>query len=118
MAKEGIAVSGPGLYFPDPTEGITRSEDLPAAKVVQRSRNFPRLPCPLSGKSSFRNRRCKRLLHDVGDLVAGRPRNIELAYSQHRCTKCNKFFDADTSDYAASKDRQGLPLFKLKVVRR
>jgi hypothetical protein len=37
------------------------------------------------------------VLHDVGDLVVGKPRDIELLYSQHRCTKCNKFFDADTS---------------------
>jgi hypothetical protein len=39
----------------------------------------------------------------VGDLVAGRPRDIELIYSQHRCTKCNQFFNADTSEYAAPK---------------
>jgi hypothetical protein len=44
-------------------------------------------------------------LHDVGDLVSGRPRDIELVYSQHRCTRCNKFFDADTSDYAVPKSR-------------
>lgn len=105
MAKEGIAVSGPGRYVPDPSEGITRPELLPKAKIVQRSRNYPRLPCPQCRKSSFRNRTCTRVLHDLGDLVAGRPRDIELVYSQHRCTKCNRFFNADTSEYAAAKSR-------------
>jgi hypothetical protein len=45
------------------------------------------------------------LLHDVGDLVHGRPRDIELIYSQHLCTKCRKYFDADTSEYALLKSR-------------
>jgi transposase-like protein len=103
LAKEGIAVFGPGQYLPDPTEGITRPEDLPQAKIVRRSRNYPHLPCPQCGKSSFRNRTRSRVLHDVGDLVVGRPRDIELVYSQHRCTKCNRFFNADTSEYALPK---------------
>jgi hypothetical protein len=93
-------VSGPVQYFPDATEGITRPEALPAAKVVRRSRNYPHLPCPRCGKSCFRNRTRTRLLHDVGDLVHGRPRDIELTYSQHLCTKCRKYFDADTAEYA------------------
>jgi len=42
-------------------------------------------------------------LHDVGDLVAGRPCDIHLVYSQHRCTRCRKHFNADMSDYAAPK---------------
>ena len=45
------------------------------------------------------------MLHDVGDLIAGKPRDIELVYSQHRCTRCNCFFNADTSDYALPKSR-------------
>jgi hypothetical protein len=44
-----------------------------------------------------------RVLHDVGDLVSGRPREIHLEYSQHYCPKCHKFFNADTSDYALHK---------------
>jgi hypothetical protein len=43
------------------------------------------------------------VLHDVGDLVGGRPRDIHLEYSQHRCTKCRKSFNADMSDYAWPK---------------
>ena len=97
MAKEGVAVSGPGQYVPDPA-GITDPKDLPPAKIVRRSRNFKHLPCPRCGKSCFRNRTCTRVLHDVGDLVTGKPRDIALVYSQHRCTRCQTFFDADTSE--------------------
>jgi hypothetical protein len=96
-------VFGPGQYFPDPTEGITRPEDLPKAKIVRRRRNDARLPCPRCRKSCFRNRTRTRFVHDVGDLVHGRPCDIELLYSQHLCTKCRKYFDADTSDYALPK---------------
>jgi hypothetical protein len=100
---EGFAVSGPGQYLPDATEGITRPHDLPKAKTVRRSRNYSHLPCPCCGKSCFRNRCRTRVLHDLGDLVTGRPRDIELVYSQHQCTKCNRFFNADTSEYALPK---------------
>jgi len=93
-------VSGPGQYLSDPTEGITRPEDLPEARVVQRSRNFKHRPCPRCGKSCYRHAWFTRVLHDVGDLVSGRPRDIHLVYSQHCCTRCRKFFNADASDYA------------------
>ena len=33
-------MDGPGEYLPDVTEGITRVEDLPKAKVARRSRNY------------------------------------------------------------------------------
>ena len=76
-------MSGPGRYVPDATEGITRPEDLPEAKVIHRSRNFSHRPCPICGKSCFRNRTGERILHDVGDLVAGRPRAV--ARASHPC---------------------------------
>jgi hypothetical protein len=96
-------VSGPGQYLSDPSEGITRPEDLPEAKIVRRSRNFRHRPCPLCDKSCFRQTVFTRVLHDTGDLVSGRPRDIHLVYSQHRCTRCRKFFNADTSNYALPK---------------
>jgi hypothetical protein len=46
-----------------------------------------------------------RVLHDVGDLVAGRPRDIHLVYSRHRCTRCKSFFSTDTSEYALPKSQ-------------
>ena len=59
---------GPGAYCPDPTEGITRPEDLPKPHLVQQSRNFKHRSCPRCGKSSYRDRVFTRTLHDVGDL--------------------------------------------------
>lgn len=96
-------MSGPGQYLPDPTEGITHSPDLPEAKIVQRSRNFKQRPCPRCDQPSFRHAVFTRVLHDVGDLISGRPREIHLTYSQHRCLQCVKFFTVDTSDYALPK---------------
>ena len=91
---------GPGEYLPDATEGITRVEDLPKPKIIKRSRNYRRQPCPQCGHSSYRHRRARRVLHDLGDLVSGRPHNIHLAHSVHHCTKCDIYFNADMSDVA------------------
>ena len=96
-------MSGPGQYLSDPTEGITRPEELPPARIIRRSRNFKHRNCPYCGKRCYRHATFTRVLHDVGDLVGGRPRDIQLEYSQHRCTKCGKSFNADMSDYAVPK---------------
>ena len=92
---------GPGEYLPDPTEGITRIEDLPQPKIRKRSRNFRRRPCPCCGHSAYRDRKVTRTLHDLGDLTSGRPCDIVLSYSQHYCSKCHKYFNADMTDTAA-----------------
>lgn len=91
---------GPGEYLPDPTEGITRVEDLPKPKLVRIDRNFQRQACPRCGYSAYRDRVYTRRLHDVGDLDAGRPRELAITYSQHCCSRCHKYFNADTSDLA------------------
>ncbi|MBY0232529.1 MAG: hypothetical protein K2W96_24890 [Gemmataceae bacterium] len=91
---------GPGEYVPDPTEGITRVEDLPAPLIRQRSRNYRRRPCPLCGHSCYRNGVATRTLHDVGCLVADRPRLLAVRYSRHFCTSCRRSFGADLSDLA------------------
>lgn len=94
---------GPGEYRADRTEGITRVEDLPQAKLVKRSRNFSRRPCPECGRRCYCNRTVERTLHDVGDLASERPRELHLTYSQHYCCKCHRYFNADTSDLAPPK---------------
>ena len=94
---------GPGAYLSDSTQGITNPDDLPAPKIVLRSRNFPTQPCPDCDHSSYRDRTRTRILHDLGDLVAGRPRDIQVTYSQHHCSHCNKYFNADMSEYALPK---------------
>ncbi len=84
-------------------EGITRPEDLPKAKLVKQSRNFPHRPCPRCAKSCYRDNTFTRTLHDVGDLVTGRPRDIELTSSQHYCCKCRKYFNVAVTDLAPAK---------------
>jgi len=64
-------MSGPGEYLPDPTEGITRPEDLPKPKVVLRSRNYKHYPCPDGHRPCWRNSVFTRVLHDAC-LSAGR----------------------------------------------
>ena len=90
----------PGEYLADVTEGITRVEDLPKAKVIIRSRNYRGCRCPCCGRRAYRLRRAERLLHDLGDLKSGRPHDIHLIYSQHHCSHCDHYFNADTSDLA------------------
>ena len=91
---------GPGEYRPDPTVGIQRPEDLPKTKVSVRSRIYRRRPCPHCGHSASRDRRCRRTLHDLGNTLTGRPRDIVVLYSQHYCTRCRKYFNANMSDWA------------------
>ena len=96
-------MAAPGKYVPDVTEGITRVEDLPPAKVVKRSRNYRRRPCLNCGRSAYRLRTVTRKLHDLGDPISGRPREIHLTYSQHCCLGCNTYFNADMDDVALPK---------------
>ncbi len=92
---------GPGEYLADVTEGITHGEDLPAAKIITRSRNSKRSPCPRCGQRAYRLRILARRLHDLGDLVSGRPHEIHLLSSQHHCSHCGLYFTADISDLAS-----------------
>ena len=93
----------PGEYIPDSTEGITRVEELPKPKTVRRSRNYRRRPCPRCGRRAYRLRRVVRMLHDLGDPRSGRPCDIHVTYSQHRCPQCNLYFNADMNDLALPK---------------
>src|SRR5512143_1013528 len=70
---EGIARPGPGEYLPDPTEGITRIEDLPKPKILRRSHVTGDSRAPRCGHSAYYNRQVHRLPHNLGDLVSGRP---------------------------------------------
>ncbi len=90
----------PGLYIPDPTEGITRVEDLPPPRLQRCSRNYRRRRCPGCGRPAYRYDRGRRTLHDVGDLRDGRPLDLQVVYSKHRCDRCRRRFAADLSDLA------------------
>jgi hypothetical protein len=91
---------GPGAYRPDPTEGITAIADLPPPEIVPYSRNDKRQPCPRCGHSAYRDKQFQRTLHDLGNLDLWCPRDLVVTYSQHYCTKCRKYFNADLSDLA------------------
>ncbi len=96
-------MAGPGRYVPDETEGIVRVEDLPEARVSERSRNYRHRTCPNCGRSAYRLRTVVRRLHDLGDLVSGKPRDIQITYSQHHCLGCDGYFSAEMEDLAPPK---------------
>ena len=50
--------------------------------------------------SAYRDKRIGRLLHDLGDPRTERPVDIYVTYSQHLCSRCKKYFNADMSDLA------------------
>jgi len=112
---EIIAMAKPGQYVPDATEGISRVEDLPKRKIVKRSRNYKRRPCPGCGRSAYRLRTVTRTLHDLGDAVSGRPRDLLVTYSQHRCTRCNVYFNASMDDLALPKCHYTLRVVAMAV---
>ena len=91
---------GPGVYRPDPTEGITAIADLPPPELVPYSRNDKRQPCPRCGHSAYRDKQSQRTLHDLGNLDVWCPCDLVVTYAQHYCTKCQKYFNADLSDLA------------------
>ena len=51
-------------------------------------------------RSAYRDRRVRRTLHDLGNPLTGRPRELIVIYSQHYCTRCRKYFNADMTDLA------------------
>ncbi len=104
---------GPGEYRPD--VAFQRIEDLPRPKVIKQNRNYDHHPCPQCHKSSFRARVFTRTLHDVGDLVSGRPHEIHLSYSQHFCSVCRKYFPADLSDLAPPNSHYTYRVISLAV---
>ncbi len=91
---------GPGRYVQDATEGITSVEDLPEAKVFERSCNHRHRRCANCEHSCYRDRTSCRTLHDLGDVRSDRPHDIRLTYSVHYCCKCRKYFNADMSALA------------------
>ena len=95
-------MAAPGEYRRDRTEGISSIEDLPKAKRTKRSRDVKRHPCPTCGHRAYRDRRMHRLLHDLGDPWSERPVDLYLRYSQHYCSRCKEYFNADMSDLAVS----------------
>ena len=93
-------MAGPGEYVSDVTEGITNVADLPKANIKRRSRTRKKHSCPSCGYMAYRDKVFTRKLHDLGDLAGNRPIELHVTYSQHCCSKCRKYFNADLSDLA------------------
>ena len=96
-------MSPPGDYVADVLEGITRPEDLPAPRLERHSRNYPRRRCPSCGRAARRFGVAHRRLHDLGDPCHGRPIDLILRQSKHRCPGCRRCFLTDASDLALPK---------------
>ncbi|MGA2501618.1 MAG: hypothetical protein ABSH20_28080 [Tepidisphaeraceae bacterium] len=96
----------PGIYLPDATVGIVRVEDLPKAQIIERSCNYLHQPCPLCGCSATRQRTAQRTLHELGDPIHNRPRDLHVTYSQHYCPPCDHYFNADMLDLAVPSRRR------------
>jgi hypothetical protein len=101
MSKQSFAPPpklGPGDYVPD--VAFTKPEDLPQPKIIKHQRNSMHLPCPHCGRPAARDKVFVRPLHDLGDLVSGRPHELHITYSQHYCCHCHTYFPADLTDLA------------------
>ena len=46
-----------------------------------------------------------RTVHDLGDSLSGRPIDLHICYSTHRCLACRRSFPADQSDLAPLKSQ-------------
>src|SRR2546429_2019315 len=71
---------GPGVYRPDPSEGITATADLPQPEIVPYSRNDTRNVCPRCGPVAYRDKQAHRTLHDLGNLDLWCPRDLVIKY--------------------------------------
>jgi len=89
---------GPGRYVPDPTEGMTNVNDLPAPQLVAYHRDHKQTACPRCGHLASRHKSGQRKLHDLGDLCTGHPVDLLVAYSSHSCDRGKKHFNIDLSD--------------------
>lgn len=91
---------GPGEYTQTGCGIVADGDEIPEAKVIPHNRNYSDRACPQCGKSCYRDKTCRRTLHDLGDYESGRPHEIALTFSQHYCSQCHRYFLADYSDLA------------------
>ena len=73
---------------------------MPPPKIIKQRRTYESRPCPYCQQPAPRDKVFTRQIHDLGDLVSGRPHAWQIAYSQHSCSACHKYFNADLSDVA------------------
>jgi hypothetical protein len=93
-------MGSPGTSRPDPSEGMTAIADLPPPEIVPSHRTITRHACPRCHHPASRDTQSQRTLHDLGNLDVWCPRDLMVTSSQHDCTPCRKYFNADLSDLA------------------
>ena len=108
-------MSGPGNYVPDPTEGITNPDDLPAPVIKNRSHCRKKSRCPYCKHLATRCKKPTRKLHHPGDPASGQPVDILLQYSAHYCRQCDKYFNIDTSHIAPPKSACANAVIELAI---
>jgi hypothetical protein len=91
---------GPGVYVPDPTEGMVDVKDLPAPQWVPYIRHQPHTPCPRCPQLASRHQAGQRTLHDLGDIYPGCPVDLLVTYSSHDWAPCQQYGNIDLSDVA------------------
>src|SRR5208337_1393039 len=67
--------------------------------------NFSCRRCPFCGGRGGRWGVASRTVHDLGDSLSGRPIELHICYSTHRCLACRRSFPADQSDLAPLKSQ-------------
>ena len=78
---------------------------MPKPQIIKESWNEPQRPCPGCKNMAPRAHVYLRRLHDIGDLVSGRPRELHISYSQHHCKVCGKYFSPGLNDVAPPGSR-------------
>jgi len=96
---------GPGVYRPDPTEGMTVLADLPPPAIVPDSRHDQQQACPRCGPQAYRDTQSQRTLHDLGHLAVWCPRALVVTHAQHDGTKGRTYCNADLADLAPPGSR-------------
>jgi hypothetical protein len=75
-------------------------QGLPAPQYVLYSRNQLHTPGPRCAQRAARHKAGQRTLHDLGDLVTGRPVDLLVPYSSHYCAPWQQYFTIDLADLA------------------
>ena len=85
------------LARPDRWRDCGRPTTPPCATAVLLFRSCR---CPVCRHSAYGYDTGRRTLHDLGDLLSGRPLDLLIRYSKHRCDRCRRRFTADLFDLA------------------
>jgi len=113
MGKESC--HGVAEYRPHPTEGLVHPEQLPPPLNDVIDRDVPQAICPTCQQLAPRLRRNSRCLHDLGDPITRRPRELTVHYAQFYCRQCGTYFSSDLSDLCPKRGNYTHRVMQLAV---